>query len=50
LYTKQTEDENIAQIFVDKLQNDIEQVWTSNVKPLVMTEKDKLDFKQATKC
>ena len=50
LYTKQTDDENIAQIFVDRLQKDIEQVWSSEVKPMIMTSQDKVDLKKATKC
>jgi len=48
LYTKQIEDENIAHIFIDRLQNDIEQVWASEVKQMTMTGKCRLDFKLAT--
>ena len=50
LYTKQSEDENVAEIFRKRLWNDIEKVWSSEVKPLMMTEDDKIDFDNATQC
>jgi len=50
LYTKQSEDENVAAIFCKRLWNDIEKVWSSAVKPVVMTEDDKIDFDNATQC
>jgi len=45
LNTKQTEDENIGAIFVNRLHNDNEQVWTSEVKSIIMTLQDKLTLK-----
>ena len=50
LYTKQSEDENVAAIFCKSLWNHIEKVWSSEVKPMVMTEDDKIDFDNATQC
>ena len=41
LYTKQSEDENVGEIFCKMLRNDIEKFWSSQVKPMVMTEDDK---------
>lgn len=50
MYNKQPENENIGEMFVKMLQNDIVTVWSSEVKPTIMTEKDTLDFEEATKC
>jgi len=51
LSTKQSEGENIAQIFVDRFEKDIERVCSSTeVQAMIMTEEDKFKFKQATKC
>ena len=50
MYRKQFEDENVAEIFCTRLWNDIEKVWSSEVKPMVMTEDDKIDFDNATQC
>jgi len=50
LYTKQSEDENVAEIFCKRLWNDIEKVWSSEVKPMVMTDYDKMDFDNAAEC
>jgi len=38
LYTKQCENENVAEIFCKSLWNYIEKVWSSEVKPMMMTE------------
>ena len=38
LYTKQCEIENVAEIFCKSLWNYIEKVWSSEVKPMMMTE------------
>jgi len=50
LYTKQSEDENVAEIFCKRLWNDIEKVRSSEVKSMIMTEDDKIDFGNATEC
>jgi len=47
LCTKQSEDENVAEIFCKRLRNDIEKVWSSEVKQMVMAEDDKIDFDNA---
>jgi len=44
-------DKNVAQIFVDILQKDVEKVWSSiEVKAMINTEEDKLDFEKGTQC
>jgi len=50
LNTKQSEDENVAEIFCKRLWNDIEKVWSSEVNPVVMKVDDKIDFGNATQC
>jgi len=50
LYTKQSEDENVAEIFCKRLWNYIEKIWSSEVKPMAMTNDDKIDFDNATQC
>jgi len=42
LYTKQTADENIGEVFVKIIQKSIERVWSPEVKPVIMTEETKL--------
>jgi len=50
LYTKQPDDENVAEIFCKRLWSEIEKVWSSEVKPMVMTDDDKIDFDSAKQC
>jgi len=50
LYTKQSDDKNIAQIFVEKVQKEIEKIWSLEIKPMIMTKQDRLAFEQAIKC
>jgi len=50
LYTKQSEDENVAEIFCKRLWNYIEKVWSSDVQPMVMTDDDEIDFDNRTQC
>jgi len=40
----------VAEIFCKRLRNEIEKVWSSEVKPMIMTEDDKIDFDNAKKC
>ena len=49
-YTKQTADENIGEVFVKIIQKSTERVWSPEVKPMIMTEENKIDFDNATKC
>ena len=49
-YTKQSEDENIGEIFVTRNQKSIVRVWSSEVKSMIMTDEDKIGFDNATKC
>jgi len=37
LHTKQSEDENVAEIFCKRIWNYIEKVWSSEIKPMMMT-------------
>jgi len=50
MYTKQSDDKNIAQIFVEKFQKEIEKVWSSEIKPTIMTKQHRLAFEHAIKC
>ena len=47
LYTKQTDEENIGEIFVKQLEKEIEKVWSSEVKPMIMTSQDKIDIERS---
>ncbi|XP_065676786.1 uncharacterized protein LOC136092455 [Hydra vulgaris] len=51
-YTAYSEDEDIVQIFVDKLQEDIIEICNkvNFNKPMIFTSKNKKDFKAAIKC
>jgi len=49
LYTKQSEDENVAEIFCKRLRNEIKKVWASEVKPMMMKAGDEIDFDNAKK-
>ena len=51
-YTKQSEDEDVAQIFVDKLEQNIKDIYTKFKFPkkMIYTKEDKRKFKEATKC
>ena len=49
LYTKQTTDKNIGERFVKSIQKSIEWIWSSEVKQMIMTEEDKIDFDNITK-
>jgi len=40
LYTKQTEGENVAEIFVKMLRNEVDQVWSSEVKEMTSSEEE----------
>jgi len=50
LYTKQTEGENVAEIFVKMLQDEVDQVWSSEVKEMILTEEEKTNFEKAAEC
>jgi len=50
LYTKQTEGENMAEIFVKMVQEEVDQVWSSEVKEMILTEEDKTNFEKAAEC
>jgi len=49
-HDKQSETENMGEIFVLSIQTNIDKAWLSQVKPMVMTEEDETDFDNATKC
>jgi len=50
LYTKKPADENIGEIFCKHLKNEIDKVWTSEAKPMIMNEEDKANFETSTNC
>jgi len=50
LYTKKSADENIGEIFCKHLKNEIDKVWTLEAKPMIMNEKDKVNFETSTNC
>jgi len=50
LYTKKSVDENIGEIFCKNVKNEIDKVWTSEAKPMIMNEEDKANFETSTNC
>jgi len=50
LFTKTKEEENVADIFVDMLEKEIDQVWSSEVKEMILTEEEKTNFEKAAEC
>jgi len=50
LFIKTREEENVADIFVDMIAKDIDHVWSSEVKEMILTEEEKTDFEKAVEC
>ena len=50
LFTKTNEDEDIADIFVDMLEKEIDRVWSSEVKEMIFSEDDRANFEKAREC
>jgi len=50
LFTKTRQEENVSHIFVERLEKEIDRVWSSEVKPMMMTDEDKINFDFATRC
>jgi len=50
LFTKTREEENVADIFVDMLEKEIDQVWSSEVKETIFSEDDRAKFEKAREC
>jgi len=50
LFTKTREEENVADIFVDMLEKEIDRVWSSEAKEMILTEKEKTNFEKAREC
>jgi len=48
LYTKKSADENIGEIFCKYLNNEIDKVWASEAKDMIMNEEDKANFETST--
>jgi len=42
--------EDIAGIFIDLLEKDLDRIWLMENKPMVMTEYNKIDFENARTC
>ena len=51
-YTKRSEDEEVSQIFVNRLEKDIREIYNEFKfsKKMILTEEDKNNFKKATHC
>ena len=51
-YTKRSEDEDISQIFVKRLEEDIRRIYhkIKFPKKMVLTEEDEANFEKASKC
>jgi len=50
LFTKTREEENVADIFVDMLEKEIDRVWSSEVKEMIFSEDDWAKFEKAREC
>ena len=50
LHTKQTEGENMAEIFVEMLRDEVDQVWSTEVKEMILSEKENSNFEKAAEC
>jgi len=50
LYTKKSANENIGKIFCKNLKNEIDKVCTSEAKPMIINEEDKVNFETSTNC
>jgi len=50
LFTKTREEENVAEIFVDMLEKEIDRVWSSEVKEMIFSEDDRAKFEKAREC
>ena len=44
LFTKTREEENVSNIFVEWLEKEIDRVWSSEVKPMMMTDEDEINL------
>jgi len=47
LYSQSEDGKDTAGIFTDQLEKDLDRIWSLENKPMVMTEKDKIDFENA---
>ena len=51
MYTKQSKDENVAQIFVEMLEKDLKAVYAANGKAkMTLTPEEQKAFRHATTC
>jgi len=50
LFTKTRDEENVSNILVERLEKEIDRVWCLEVKPMMMTDEDKINFDGATRC
>ena len=50
LYSQREDGEDIAGIFIDQLEEDLDRIWLKENKPMVMTESNKIDFENAKTC
>jgi len=49
LYSQREDGEDIGEIFIDQLEKDLDRIWSMekrSCKPMVINEKDKIDFAQ----
>ena len=50
IYTAEREEDDVAQIFIDKLEEDVKDIFNRINKPMIFTEEDKNDFEKSTVC
>jgi len=50
LYCQREDGEDIAGIFIDQLEKDLDRIWLNENKPMFMTENNKIDFQNAKTC
>jgi len=53
-YTAKSEDDDVAQIFLEKLEEDLRDIWRikkyTYPADMIFTEEDKRNYDKATKC
>jgi len=50
LYSQREDGEDIAGIYIDRLEKDLDRIWSLEKKPMVMNENDKIDLENAKTC
>ena len=50
LYSQREDGEDITGIFINRLEKDLDRIWSMEDKPMVMNKKDKIDFENGKSC